>query len=304
VRAYWKGDEGQSGSMANRLTGSSDLYGRGGRRPYASINFVTAHDGFTLRDLVSYDGKHNEANGEENRDGHDHNLSWSCGAEGPTDDSAVLALRQRQQRNFLATLLLSQGVPMLLGGDEMGRTQQGNNNAYCQDNELSWHDWSLDGARKSLLNFTRRLIRLRRRHPAFRRRQFFYGRRLHGSEVKDLAWFRPDGKEMTEEDWNNPHTRCFGLRLAGDAIPEVDARGRRTVDATFLMLLNAHHEPLPFVLPAHRRSVRWQVMVDTRSPDGRVQRPPLKGGESYQLEGRSLALLRLHSASPRPRREE
>jgi glycogen operon protein len=304
VRAYWKGDEGQSGSMANRLTGSSDLYGRGGRRPYASINFVSAHDGFTLRDLVSYDGKHNEANGEENRDGHDHNLSWNHGTEGPTDDPAVLALRSRQQRNFLATLLLSQGVPMLLGGDEMGRTQQGNNNAYCQDNELSWHDWSLDGARKSLLNFTRRLIRLRRRHPAFRRRQFFYGRRLHGSEVKDLAWFRPDGKEMTEEDWNNPHTRCFGLRLAGDAIPEVDARGRRTVDATFLMLLNAHHEPLPFVLPAHRRSVRWQVMVDTRSPDGRVHRPPLKGGESYELEGRSLALLRLHSTGPRPRREE
>jgi glycogen operon protein len=304
VRAYWKGDEGQAGSMANRLTGSSDLYGRGGRRPYASINFVTAHDGFTLRDLVSYDGKHNEANGEENRDGHDHNLSWNCGAEGPTDDPAVLGLRQRQQRNFLATLLLAQGVPMLLGGDEMGRTQQGNNNAYCQDNELSWHDWSLDGARKSLLNFTRRLIRLRRRHPAFRRRQFFYGRRLHGSEVKDLAWFRPDGKEMTEEDWNNPHTRCFGLRLAGDAIPEVDARGRRIVDATFLMLLNAHHEPLPFVLPAHRRSVRWQVMVDTRSPDGRVQRRPIKGGESYEMEGRSLVLLRLHSNGTGRRRED
>jgi glycogen operon protein len=292
VRAYWKGDEGQAGSMAYRLTGSSDLYGRGGRRPYASINFVTAHDGFTLNDLVSYDQKHNEANGEENRDGHDHNLSWNHGAEGPTDDPAVQALRQRQKRNFLATLLLSAGVPMLLAGDEMGRTQQGNNNAYCQDNELSWHDWSLDGARRGLLGFTRRLIRLRRRHPAFRRRQFFYGRRLHGSEVKDLAWFRPDGKEMTEEDWNNPHTRCFGLRLAGDAIPEVDARGRRTLDATFLMLLNAHHEPLPFVLPAHRRSVRWEAVVDTRSPDGRVSRQPLKGGESYELEGRSVALLR------------
>jgi glycogen operon protein len=304
VRAYWKGDEGQAGSMAYRLTGSSDLYGRGGRRPYASINFVTAHDGFTLNDLVSYDRKHNEANGEENRDGHDHNLSWNCGAEGPTDDPAVLALRQRQKRNFLATLLLSSGVPMLLGGDETGRTQQGNNNAYCQDNELSWHDWNLDGSRKALLGFTRRLIRLRRRHPVFRRRQFFYGRRLHGSEVKDLAWFRPDGKEMTEEDWNNPHTRCFGLRLAGAAIPEVDARGRRIVDATFLMLLNAHHEPLPFVLPAHRRGVRWQAVVDTRSPDGRVERRPLRGGESYELEGRSLALLRLHSTGPRPGRED
>jgi isoamylase len=304
VRSFWKGDEGQAGSMAYRLAGSSDLYGRGGRRPYASINFVTAHDGFTLNDLVSYNEKHNEANGEENRDGTDHNLSWNCGAEGPTDDPAVTALRQRQKRNFLTTLLLSQGVPMLLAGDEMGRTQQGNNNAYCQDNELSWHDWSLDGARKSLLNFTRRLIRLRKRHPAFRRRQFFYGRRLHDSEVKDLAWFRPDGKEMTEEDWNNSHTRCFGLRLAGDAIPEVDPRGRRTVDATFLMLLNAHHEPLPFVLPAHRRGVRWQVMVDTRSPDGRVQRPPLKGGESYELEGRSLALLRLNSTGVGRRRED
>jgi glycogen operon protein len=304
VRAYWKGDEGQVGSMAYRLTGSSDLYGRGGRRPYASINFVTAHDGFTLNDLVSYDRKHNEANGEENRDGHDHNLSWNCGAEGPTDDPAVLALRQRQKRNFLATLLLSSGVPMLLGGDETGRTQQGNNNAYCQDNELSWHDWNLDGSRKALLGFTRRLIRLRRRHPVFRRRQFFYGRRLHGSEVKDLAWFRPDGKEMTEEDWNNPHTRCFGLRLAGAAIPEVDARGRPIVDATFLMLLNGHHESLPFVLPAHRRGVRWQAVVDTRSPDGRVERRPLRGGESYELEGRSLALLRLHSTGPRPGRED
>jgi isoamylase len=304
VRAFWKGDEGQAGSMAYRLTGSSDLYGRGGRRPYASINFVTAHDGFTLNDLVSYDQKHNEANGEESRDGSDHNLSWNCGVEGPTDDRTVLALRQRQKRNFLTTLLLSQGVPMLLAGDEVCRAQQGNNNAYCQDNELTWHDWSLDGARKALLGFTRRLIRLRKRHPAFRRRQFFYGRRLHGSEVKDLAWFRPDGKEMTEEDWTNPHTRCFGLRLAGDAIGEVDARGRRVADSTFLMLLNAHHEPLAFVLPAHRRGVRWQVMVDTRSADGRVQRGPLKGGESYELEGRSVVLLRLQSTGPRPRREE
>jgi isoamylase len=303
VRSFWKGDEGQAGFMAYRLTGSSDLYGRGGRRPYASINFVIAHDGFTLHDLVSYNQKHNEANGEENRDGADHNLSWNCGAEGPTDDPAVLALRQRQKRNFLTTLILSQGVPMLLAGDEMCRTQQGNNNAYCQDNELSWHDWSLDGARKAMLGFTRRLIRLRKRHPAFRRRQFFYGRRLHGSEVKDLAWFRPDGKEMTEEDWNNPHTRCFGLRLAGDAISEVDTRGRRVMDSTFLMLLNAHHEPLPFVLPAHRRGVRWQVMVDTRSADGRVQGGPLKGGESYELEGRSVVLLRLQSTGPRPRRE-
>ncbi len=296
VRAYWKGDEGQAGSMAYRLTGSSDLYGRGGRRPYASINFVTAHDGFTLHDLVSYNEKHNEANGEENKDGHDHNLSWNCGAEGPSDDPAVVQLRERQKRNFLATLLLSEGVPMLTGGDEIGRTQQGNNNAYCLDNELSWHDWNLDKSRQALLRFTRQLIRLRRRHPVFRRRGFFYGRRIRGSEVKDLAWFRPDGKEMAEEDWTNAHTRCVGLRLAGDAIPEVDARGHGVVDDTFLIVVNAHHEPLPFVLPAHRRGVRWEVLVDTRSPDGRVRRRPVKGGEAYQLEGRSLALLRLQAA--------
>jgi isoamylase len=304
VRAYWKGDEGQAGSMAYRLTGSSDLYGRGGRRPYASINFVTAHDGFTLHDLVSYNEKHNEANGEENRDGHDHNLSWNCGVEGPTDDPAVLQLRERQKRNFLATLLLSQGVPMICGGDELGRTQQGNNNAYCQDNELSWYDWSLDRADQALLRFTRQLIRLRRRHPVLRRRQFFYGRRIHGSEVKDLAWFRPDGKEMTEEDWNNPHTRCFGLRLAGDGIEEVDARGRRIVDDTFLILINAHHEPVPFLLPAHRRGVRWDLLVDTRTADGRVRQPSLKGGESYPLEGRNLALLGLRRADRGRRRAE
>jgi len=293
VRAFWKGDEGQAGAMAYRLTGSSDLYGRGGRRPYASINFVTAHDGFTLQDLVAYNEKHNEANGEENRDGHDHNLSWNWGAEGPTDDPAVRALRERQTRNFIATLLLSQGVPMLGGGDEIGRTQHGNNTAYCQDNELSWHDWSLDGGRRALLRFTRQLVRLRRRHPVLRRRQFFYGRPIHGSEVKDLAWFRPDGKEMTGEDWTNPHTRCFGLRLAGDAIEEVDQRGHRMLDDTFLVLINAHHEAIPFVLPAHRAGVRWEPLVDTGTGDVRSRHPALRGGEAYQLGARTLALLRL-----------
>jgi len=300
VRAFWKGDEGQAGSMAYRLTGSSDIYGRGGRRPYASVNFVTAHDGFTLHDLVSYNDKHNEANGEENQDGHDHNVSWNCGAEGPTDDPAIAARREQQKRNFLATLLLSQGVPMLAGGDEVGRTQQGNNNAYCQDSELSWFDWRLDAGRRDLLRFTRRLIALRRRHPVLRRRQFFYGRRIHGSEVKDLAWFRPDGKEMTEEDWTNPITRCVGLRLAGDAIDEVDARGRRIVDDTFMVLLNAHHEPVPFILPAHRRGVRWEVLVDTRTADTRFRHPSLRGGEAYDLGGRTLALLRLHGGRRRP----
>ncbi|HEX7127969.1 MAG TPA: glycogen debranching protein GlgX [Thermodesulfobacteriota bacterium] len=291
VRSFIKGDEGQAGSFAYRLTGSSDLYGRGGRRPYASINFVTAHDGFTLNDLVSYNEKHNEANGEANHDGHDHNLSWNCGVEGPTDDPEVTALRERQKRNFLATLFLSQGVPMLLAGDEISRTQQGNNNAYCHDNELTWVDWDLDRARRDLLAFTRYVIQLRKAHPVLRRRQFFFGRRIRGSEVKDLSWFRPDGREMTEADWNNPHTRCFGLRLAGDAIPEVDAMGERVVDDTLLILVNAHHEAVPFVLPAHRPGVEWEPILDTRVPRGRPTAPTRPGGETYDLGGRSVAML-------------
>jgi glycogen operon protein len=293
VRAYWKGDEGQAPSLGYRLTGSSDLYGRGGRRPYASVNFITAHDGFTLHDLVSYNEKHNEANNEGNRDGHNHNLSWNCGVEGPTEDAAVVALRERQKRNFLATLLFSQGVPMLCGGDELGRTQQGNNNAYCQDSELSWYDWKLDRRDRSLLEFTQRCIRLRRRHPALRRRQFFFGRRIHGSEVKDLTWFRPDGHEMAEEDWHNGLTRCLGLRIAGDALDEVDARGEPVRDETLLLLLNAFWEPVPFVLPAHKAGVRWEVLLDTRTPDGRRRSRPLRGGEAYDLEARTVTLFRL-----------
>ncbi len=292
VRGFWKGDEGRVGALGYRLTGSSDLYGRGGRRPYASINFVTAHDGFTLHDLVSYNEKHNEANGEENRDGHNDNQSWNCGVEGPTDDPEVLALRERQKRNFLATLLLSQGVPMLCGGDELGRTQGGNNNAYCQDNEISWHDWRMDNDRKGLLAFARQLIGLRRAHPVFRRRQFFAGRRIWGSEVKDLAWFRPDGKEMTEENWRDPSARCIGLRLAGDAIEEVDAKGDHIMDETFLIILNAHYEPLPFVLPAHRPGVRWQRVLDTHVGHLEARRPA-RGGRTYEVAARSLAVLRL-----------
>ena len=293
VRRFWKGDHGQVGDLAYRLTGSSDLYERGGRRPYASINFVTAHDGFTLHDLVSYNEKHNEANGEENRDGSTDNLSWNCGVEGPTDDPGILALRARQQRNFLATLLLSQGVPMLLAGDELGRTQRGNNNAYCQDNEVSWVDWTLDRPRLELLHFTRKVIGLFHRHPVFRRRNFFQGRRIRGSEVKDLTWFRPDGKEMSEEDWNNPETRCLGLRLAGDAIEDVDARGNRIVDDILLILLNAHHEALPFILPAHRPKMRWEPVLDSREARGGRRRRLMRGGMSYEMEARSLALLRL-----------
>ncbi|MBI2080846.1 MAG: glycogen debranching protein GlgX [candidate division NC10 bacterium] len=304
VRRFWRGDEGQLSTLAYRLTGSSDLYGQSGRRPHASINFVTAHDGFTLRDLVSYDAKHNEANGEENRDGHNENLSWNCGVEGPTDDPAVLALRARQQRNFLATLILSQGVPMLLAGDEIGRTQQGNNNAYCQDNEISWVDWQLDRPRRDLLEFTRQLIRLFHRHPVLRRRQFFQGRQIRGSEVKDLSWIRPDGKEMTEEDWNNPSARCLGLRLAGDAIGEVDERGNRVTDDTLLVLVNAHHEPVSFVLPAHRRGVRWELVLETRGGTGRRRQRLFRGGQPYDLEARSLALLRLGAREGGPARED
>ncbi len=294
VRRFWKGDGGQVGALGYRLTGSSDLYGHNGRLPYASINFHTAHDGFTLHDLVSYNEKHNKANGEENRDGHNENLSWNCGAEGETDDAEITALRERQKRNFLATLFLSQGVPMLLAGDECGRSQGGNNNAYCQDNEISWLHWRLGRSQRELLEFARFLIDLRHEHAVLRRRDFFQGRRIRGSEVKDLAWFRADGKEMMEEDWNNPEMRCFGLRLAGDAIEELDDRGNRIVDDTLLILLNAHHEAIPFTLPAHRRKVRWQVVLDTYEP--RIERKKhrlMRGGEVYDLRDRSLAVLRL-----------
>ena len=294
IRRYWKGDGGQVAELAYRLSGSSDLYEGGGRRPHASINFVTAHDGFTLHDLVAYNQKHNEANGENNSDGTDDNLSWNCGVEGPTNRPSVLELRERQKRNILATLLLSQGVPMLCGGDEMGRTQRGNNNAYCQDTEISWVDWKLSKPQQSLLTFTRSLIALRQQHPVFRRRRFFQGRRIRGTEVKDLSWLRPDGKEMTDEDWAKGYVRCLGVRLAGHAIEEKDPKGRPLLDETFLVLLNAHHEPRPFTLPAHKRGVRWQPVFDTALYDADDKPVVLyRGGEQYDLEARSLALLRL-----------
>ncbi|HEY9284792.1 MAG TPA: glycogen debranching protein GlgX, partial [Pyrinomonadaceae bacterium] len=283
VRSFWRGDAGQVGDLAYRLTGSSDLYEHGGRRPYASINFVTAHDGFTLNDLVSYNEKHNEANGEGNRDGHEHNISWNCGAEGPTDDPEVRKLRERQRRNFLATLLLSQGVPMLVAGDEMGRTQGGNNNAYCQDNDISWLDWNLDESRADLLDFTRFLIKLFHNHPVLRRRKFFQGRPVRGSEVEDITWFRPGGGEMSERDWHDPECRSIAVRLAGDAIDETDERGRRITDETLLLLLNADHEPVTFTLPAHREEDRWQLTLDTRAPNGRRRNSPrVRGGGKYR----------------------
>ncbi len=297
IRRYWKGEGGQVAELANRLSGSSDLYEMSGRRPYASINFVVAHDGFTLHDLVCYNQKHNEANGEDNRDGSDDNLNWNCGVEGPTDNPAIVELRERQKRNILTTLLLSQGVPMICGGDERGRTQRGNNNAYCQDNEVSWFDWKLDRSDHALLAFTQQLIALRQAHPVFRRRRFFHGRHIRGAEVKDLSWFRPDGKEMTDEDWNKGYVRCLGLRLSGDALEETDSKGRPLLDDTFLLLLNAHHEPLPFTLPAHRRGVRWQLVLDTVATIHDKKRVTLlKGGECYDLETRSIVLLRLRKA--------
>ncbi len=295
VREYWAGAHQALGEFANRFTGSSDLYALNGRRPSASINFVTAHDGFTLRDLVSYNDKHNEANGEGNRDGESHNRSWNCGVEGPTDDPEVNALRARQQRNFLATLMLSQGIPMLLGGDEMGRTQGGNNNAYCQDNEISWFDWEQVDA--GLLEFTSALIALRRGHPVFRRRRWFLGSPVRGTEARDIAWFRPDGVEMSDEDWQHGFARSLGVFLNGQAIPSLDERGERVVDDIFLVLFNGHHEALPFRLPAADPwGERWLRVLDTADPqlrpgERRRGEPHLEAGSEVRVEGRALVLL-------------
>jgi glycogen operon protein len=266
VRDFWRGMDQTLAEFAYRFTGSSDLYESTARRPYASINFVTAHDGFTLRDLVSHNEKHNEANLEDNRDGESHNRSWNCGVEGPTDDPEVNALRARQQRNFLATLMLSQGVPMLLGGDEIGRTQHGNNNAYCQDNEISWYNWT--GADNGLLQFTRRLIRLRHRHPVLCRRRWFQGRPIHGSDVSDIGWFTPDGREMSEEDWKLRFAKSLGVFLNGRAIPTPDERGECIIDDSFYVMFNPHHEPLDFRLPSREWGRRWTQVLDTwRSAD-------------------------------------
>jgi glycogen operon protein len=289
VRDYWRGGDGTLAEFAYRLTGSADLYEATGRRPFASINFVTAHDGFTLRDLVSYDGKHNEANGEDNRDGESHTRSWNCGAEGPTDDPEILALRARQTRNLLTTLFLSQGVPMLLGGDELGRTQGGNNNAYCQDNEISWLDWA--HADEDLLAFTQRLIAFRRAHPVFRRRRWFQGSPLHGPGVTDVAWFAPDGNEMTDEHWQAGFAKSLGVYLNGDAIPTPGPRGERVVDRSFYLLLNAHHEPLEFTLPAGLGPRPWRAVLDTSRPADDAG-PALAAGGTRAVVGRALAVLR------------
>jgi len=288
IRRFWKGDGGTAGEFATRLSGSSDLYEQSGRRPYASINFITCHDGFTMEDLVSYNHKHNEANGEGNADGSDDNHSWNCGVEGPTGDPSILGLRERQKRNLLATLFLSQGVPMIRAGDEIGCTQMGNNNAYCQDNEISWIDWNLTESRKQLLLFTQRLMRLWREQPVFRRRKFFQGRLIRGSGVKDITWLDVKGQEMTDEAWNASSARSLGVLLAGDAMHEVDEHGERIVGDTLLLLMNASDKEALFVLPACEADSRWEFVLDTF--DITAKDAVLVGERKYKLESRSLAV--------------
>jgi len=304
VRSFWKGDEGRIGEMGYRLTGSPDLYRHNGRRPYDSINFVTAHDGFTLNDLVSYNEKHNEANGDGNKDGDNNNLSWNCGVEGPTDDAQINALRDRQRRNFLTTLFLSQGVPMLTSGDEWGRTQNGNNNAYCQDNEISWFNWERDEKQNQFLEFTRRLIQLRKDHPVFRRPKFFQGRRIRGSEIRDVMWFNPGGNQMSEEEWASPFVRCVGMLLSGDTSDVLSFEGEPVRDDTFLLLINAHYEPIPFVLPG-QDNIDGQLFLDTMDGNGFLgETKKFAPGDDVDLGGRAVCLLQLVSGAQAQAREE
>ena len=290
VRSYWKGDGGLVGELASRLSGSSDIFAPGGRGPTASINFITAHDGFTLRDLVSYTEKHNEANGENNNDGDSHNRSWNCGAEGPTEDEGIRALRRRQMRNFLATLFFSQGVPMLVAGDEIGRTQRGNNNAYCQDNELSWVHWELDDEGRALLDFTRLVIALRNKHPLFRRLTFFRGRAVRDSDDKDIVWLQPDGGEMSDEEWSQGHARCLGAHLSGRGLSERDEHGVPVEDDDLMLLFNASEQEIAFRLGMNGER-QWHVRVDTDSESGVPAQTTYAAGADYPLRGRSLVLL-------------
>ncbi|HEX8122931.1 MAG TPA: glycogen debranching protein GlgX, partial [Solirubrobacteraceae bacterium] len=291
VRDFWRG-QAPVNEFAARFTGSSDLYEEDGRTPFASVNFVTAHDGFTLRDLVSYNGKHNEANLEDNRDGTDDNRSWNHGIEGETDDVMIQRLRERQQRNFLATLFLSLGTPMLLGGDEMGRTQGGNNNAWCQDSDISWFDWELSGDQEDLLAFTRRLIKLRQEHPAFRRTRFLKGEEVRGTGLPDVWWFRPDGRRMTTPDWTRPDAHVLGVFLNGDELLERDARGELVTDDSFLLLFNAHHEDVEFLLPNERFGNRWVVELTTADKEERHRGKEQDARGAVAVMERSLLLLR------------
>jgi len=292
VRDFWRGEPATLDDFAYRITGSSDLYTWNGRSPFASINFVTAHDGFTLHDLVTYDQKHNEANGEGNRDGEGHNRSWNCGVEGETDDPAIDALRDKQKRNLLVTLVLSQGVPMILGGDEIGRTQRGNNNAYCQDNEISWFDWSLRDENLALLGFTRRLMDLRKAHPAFRRRKWFHGRAIRGEDVGDIAWFDAEGDEMTQEQWQEGFARSIAVFLNGDDLHWIAPNGEAIIDDSFFLLFNAHSEEVGITLPVGPWGEAWSVVLDTARPA-----PPeeesrgYKAGDEVVVADRSMVIL-------------
>ncbi len=289
VRRFWKGDEGELSNFAYRLTGSSDLYQYDGRKPYASINFITAHDGFTLTDLVSYNDKHNDANGENNQDGANNNDSWNMGAEGPTDDPAINEMRERQVRNFLSTLLLSQGVPMICGGDEVGRSQMGNNNTFCQDNELNWYDWNLDAPRRRLMEFTSKLIQLRLSHPNLHRRKFFQDRNIRGSVVRDIAWYNTDGNEFSEENWNSTWNKSLGVMLNGKTLNYTDEEGKKIEDDSFLMLINASADGVEFSLPKPPNGNPWGVVLRTENiedPFGKI-----KLGDKIIVGGRSLVLL-------------
>ena len=302
VRRFWKGDGGLLSEFATRLSGSSDLYKDDGRKPYSSINFITCHDGFSLQDLVSYNDKHNEANDEKNQDGANDNNSWNCGAEGPTDDPAINALRAQQKRNFIATLLLSAGVPMILAGDEIGHTQQGNNNPYCQDNELTWLNWDITDEQRAFLNFVRSVIGIRRTQPVFQRRKFFQGRRIEGADVPDISWFQPSGEEMSDEDWNAGYTQCLGARLPGDLIGDVNERGEPITGDSIVLLVNAHHEAIPFTLPSRDEELEWERLIDTAEPEAEpIKR---KRGAQYEIKGRSMVILRSKprqpAESPRP----
>jgi isoamylase len=292
VRAYWKGDDGQMGSLASRLTGSADVFNRRGRKPWASVNFLTSHDGFTLADLVTYNEKHNEANGEGNRDGHSHNLSWNCGVEGPTDDPEINAVRERQIRNMMATLLLSKGTPMILAGDELGRTQQGNNNAYCQDNEISWVDWNMGARGEALTRFTARVSALRRRFPLLTRGRFLNGEWDETLGLKDVTWLAPDATEMADEQWSEGHARCMGVLLDGRA--QATGIVQRGNDATLLMIVNAHHDVVEFILPEVVGGREWRLLIDTNLTDEDTAGEPRFAFEHpYTVTGRSLLLFEL-----------
>jgi isoamylase len=293
VRDFWRGQDETLGELAYRLTGSPDLYFQmNGRQPNASINFITAHDGFTLNDLVSYNDKHNEANGENNQDGENNNSSWNCGVEGPTTQAEVLQLREQQRRNFLTTLMLSQGVPMLLGGDEIGRTQGGNNNAYCQDNKVSWFDWQLAEGNEDLMNFCRELIFFRRQHPVFRRRKWFQGQAIHGFGVTDISWHNPDGTEMTQEQWDAGHIKSIGVFLNGNQIPSPGSQGERISDDDFLMFFNAHYETIEFRLPEPLQASPWSVVIDTQAPRFILEEQLVTEDQTIPVVARSLMVLK------------